>query len=186
MDASILRFSSQDDLQDAYKLAELLYFKPRLLHPIQHRSREAQADLSWTRAREALVESRTQLINAVRGISKAFANRLQKCSAKAFTAKLASQVPEVIRGAVAPLLETIDHLNEQIHYCDEMETHIACERYPKCRLLEQVIHFELNITEIGWLDCGWLVAHRERFLGSHTVWSLGRSRNRWAFGLPRH
>jgi transposase len=52
----------KDDPGDAYKLAELLYFKPRLLHPIQHRSREAQVDLSWIRAREVLVESRTQLV----------------------------------------------------------------------------------------------------------------------------
>jgi hypothetical protein len=62
----------RDDLGDAYKLAELVHFKPRLLHAIQHRSREAQIDLSWIRAREVLVESRTQLVNAVRGISKAF------------------------------------------------------------------------------------------------------------------
>jgi transposase len=128
----------KDDPGDAYKLAELLYFKPRLLHPIQHRSREAQVDLSWIRAREVLVESRTQLVNAIRGISKAFAERLQKCSVEAFTAKLAGQVPEAIRGAVAPLLETIDHLNEQIRYYDEMEKHIARERYPKYWLLEQV------------------------------------------------
>jgi transposase len=128
----------KDDPGDAYKLAELLYFKPRLLHPIQHRSREAQVDLSWIRAREVLVESRTQLVNAIRGISKAFAERLQKCSVEAFTSKLAGQVPEAIRGAVAPLLETIDHLNEQIRYYDEMEKHIARERYPKYWLLEQV------------------------------------------------
>lgn len=82
----------KDDPGDAYKLAELLYFKPRLLHPIQHRSREAQADLSWIRAREVLVASRTQLINAVRGI----------------------------------------------RYYDEMEEHIARERYPKYWLWEQV------------------------------------------------
>jgi transposase len=121
----------KDDPGDAYKLAELVYFKPRLLHPIQHRSREAQADLSWIRAREVLVGSRTQLINAVRGISKAFGERLARCSAEAFTAKLADQVPEAIRGAVAPLLETIDHLNEQIRYYNQMEEHIARERYPK-------------------------------------------------------
>lgn len=129
---------AKDDPGDAYKLAELLYFKPRLLHPIQHRSREAQADLSWIRAREVLVESRTQLINAVRGISKAFAQRLEKCSVESFTTKLAGQVPEAIQGAVAPLLETIDHLNEQIRYYDEMEEHIARKRYPKYWLLEQV------------------------------------------------
>jgi transposase len=129
---------AKDDRGDAYKLAELVHFKPQLLHPIQHRSREAQADLSWIRAREVLVESRTQLINAVRGLSKAFAGRLEKCSTESFTAKLAGQVPEEIRGAVAPLLETIDHLNEQIRYYDQMEEHIARERYPKYRLLEQV------------------------------------------------
>jgi transposase len=39
---------------------------------------------------------------------------------------------------VAPLLETIDHLNEQIGYYDQMEEQIARERYPKYRLLEQV------------------------------------------------
>src|SRR5258707_7677449 len=128
----------KDDPGDAYKLAELVHFKPRLLHPIQHRSREAQADLSWIRAREVLVESRTQLVNAVRGISKAFGERLAKCSTEGFTAKLATQVPEAILGAVAPLLETIDHLNEQIRYYDEMEKHIAQQRYRKYWLLEQV------------------------------------------------
>ena len=96
----------KNDPGDAYKLAELVHFKPRLLHPIHHRSREAQADLSWIRAREVLVESRTQLVNAVRGISKAFGERLQKCSVEAFTGKLGERVPAAIRGAVAPLLET--------------------------------------------------------------------------------
>src|SRR5215469_18300683 len=61
----------KNDSGDAYKLAELVHLKPRLLHPIQHRSQEAQADLSWIRAREVLVESRTQMLNAVRGMSKA-------------------------------------------------------------------------------------------------------------------
>lgn len=128
----------KDDPGDAYKLAELVYFKPRLLHPIQHRSQQAQADLTWIRAREVLVESRTQVVNAVRGMCKAFGERLQKCSTEAFTSKLADQVPEAIRGAVAPLLETIDHLNEQIRYYDEMEAHIARERYPQYWLLDQV------------------------------------------------
>jgi transposase len=136
--AYICASDDKDDSGDAYKLAELVYFKPRLLHPIQHRSREVQADLNWIRAREVLVESRTQLINAVRGISKAFGERLQRCSTEAFTAKRADQVPEAIRGAVAPLLETLDHLNEQIGYYDQMEEQMARERYPKYGLLDQV------------------------------------------------
>ena len=43
---------AKDDPGDAYKLAELVHFKPRLLHPIEHRSEALQADLSWIRARE--------------------------------------------------------------------------------------------------------------------------------------
>lgn len=136
--AYIHESDDKDDPGDAYKLAELVHFKPRLLHPIQHRSRELQAALSWIRAREACVASRTQLINAVRGMSKAFGERLSRCSAESFTGKLAAQIPEPIRQAVAPLLETIDHLNEQIRYYDQMEAHIAQQRYPQYRLLDQV------------------------------------------------
>jgi transposase len=158
----------KDDPGDAHKLAELLYFKPRLLHPIQHRSEEAQADLSWIRAREVLVESRTQLVNAVRGISKAFAKRLEKCSVEGFPAKLAGQVPEAIRGAVAPLLETIDHLNEQIRYYDEMEKHIARERYPKYRLLEQVHGVGVHTALSFMLTIG----DAERFQKSRMVGSF--------------
>lgn len=128
----------KNDPGDAYKLAELVFFKPRLLHPIQHRSAEAQADLSWIRAREALVEARTELVNTVRGISKSFGVRLAKCSTEAFTGRNANELPEAIRKAVAPLLETIDHLNEQIEYYDGMERRIAEKRYPKYELLEKV------------------------------------------------
>lgn len=136
--AYISASDDKDDPGDAYKLAELVHFKPQLLHPIQHRSREAQTDLSWIRAREALVESRTQLVNTVRGMSKAFGERLGKCSVEAFPAKRAEQVPEEIRGAVAPLLEMIDQLNEKIAYYDQMEEHIARQRYEKHSLLRQV------------------------------------------------
>jgi transposase len=134
--AYIHQSDAKNDPGDAYKLAELVYFKPRLLHPIQHRSRQAQADLSWIRAREVLVQTRTEV--AVRGMSKAFGGPLGKCSTEAFTAKMADQVPEAIRSAVAPLLETIDHLNEQIDYYDRIEKKIAADRYEKHGLLTAV------------------------------------------------
>ena len=128
----------KNDRGDAYKLAELVYFKPGLLHPIRHRSQEAQADLSWIRAREALIRSRPQLVNTVRGISKSFGERLPRCSAEAFTTRLAGRIPETVRGAVAPLLETLDHLSELIRYYDQMEARLAEQRYPEHRLLDQV------------------------------------------------
>jgi transposase len=153
------------DPKDAYKLAELVHFKPRLLHPIQHRSAAAQADLSWIRAREGMVASRTQLINLVRGISKGFGERLGKCSTESFTSKRAAEIPEAIRGAVAPLLETIDHLNEQIRYYDQMEAHIAAKRYGKHWLLEQVNGVGVHTSLSFMLTIG----DPERFAKSRTV-----------------
>lgn len=158
----------KDDPGDAYKLAELVRFKPRLLHPIQHRSAEAQADLSWIRAREVLVESRTQLINAVRGMSKAFGERLQKCAVETFTSKQAEQVPAAIRGAVAPLLETIDHLNEQIRYYDQMVEHMARQRYPRYWLLDQVDGVGVHTALSYMLTIG----DPERFAKSREVGSF--------------
>jgi transposase len=55
--------SRKDDRVDAQTLARLARVDPRLLRPIQHRSRKAQQDLMVIRVRAALVEARTDLIN---------------------------------------------------------------------------------------------------------------------------
>jgi len=52
----------KDDKIDARTLARLARIDPRLLSPVQHRSAEAQADLSVIRARYALVRARTALV----------------------------------------------------------------------------------------------------------------------------
>jgi transposase len=158
----------KNDGEDARKLAELVHFKPRLLHPIQHRGEEAQADLTWIRAREGLVASRTQLINLVRGISKGFGERLGRCSTQSFTGKRAEQIPEAIRGAIAPLLETIDHLNEQIRYYDQREAHLAAERYRKHWLLQQVDGVGVHTALSFMLTIG----DPARFAKSRTVGSF--------------
>jgi transposase len=163
--AYITQADDKDDAGDAYKLAELVHFKPRLLHPIRHRSREAQADLSWIRARAALVESRTQLINTVRGISKGFGERLKRCAAEGFTAKLAEHIPMEIRGVVAPLLEMVDHLNEQIQYYDQRIEHLARKRYEKHTLLTQVRGVAVHTAMTYMLTIG----DPERFLKSRQV-----------------
>src|SRR5258708_8395594 len=136
--AYIHESDDKDDPGDAYKLAELVHFKPRLLHPVRHRSQALQADLCWIRAREAAVEGRTHLINTVRSLSKGFGERLQRCSTEAFTAKFAEQIPAATPPAVAPLLEPTSHLHEQIRYYDQMEEHITRERSGKYTLVTQV------------------------------------------------
>src|ERR1700689_4447708 len=61
----ITESSRKNDRVDAEMLARLARVDPKLLRPIRHRSEEAQMDLMVIRARAALVEARTALVNAV-------------------------------------------------------------------------------------------------------------------------
>jgi transposase len=60
------------DEVDAENLARLARVDPKLLYPLKHRSEEGQAHMAIIRSREALVSSRTQLVNHVRGAVKSF------------------------------------------------------------------------------------------------------------------
>src|SRR5450759_802299 len=71
----------KDDRLDARTLARLARIDPMLLSPVRHRGAEAQADLAVIRARRVLVKARTMLINAARGLTKSFGERLRKCGA---------------------------------------------------------------------------------------------------------
>ena len=57
-------------------LARLVRIDPRLLCQVKHRSAEAQADLTVIRARAALVRTQTMLVNAARGLTKSYGERL--------------------------------------------------------------------------------------------------------------
>ena len=72
------------DKLDAEKLARLARADPELLYPVEHRGEDSQAHLALIHSREALVRSRTQLINHLRGTVKSFGYRLPKCSATSF------------------------------------------------------------------------------------------------------
>ena len=67
----------KDDRLDAQALARLARIDPQLLSPIQHRSAQAQADLTVIRARYALVRARTALVCAARGLTKSFGERIR-------------------------------------------------------------------------------------------------------------
>jgi transposase len=77
------------DRADAETLARLARLDPELLSPIHHRSPQAQADLAVLRSRDALVRSRTLLINHARDIVKVAGARLPSCSADSFARKAA-------------------------------------------------------------------------------------------------
>ena len=126
------------DKLDAENLARLARLDPKLLHPLKHRSEVSQAHLAMIRSREALVGSRTQLINHVRGAVKSFGHRLPKCSARGFHKKILEYLPKELVSALGPLLETIAELTERIREYEGKLEEIATEHYPETELLRQV------------------------------------------------
>jgi len=127
--------SNKNDRVDAEMLARLARLDPKMLFPIQHRGEKAQADWMVIRARASLVESRTRLIHAARGFSKAFGERLRKCDARYVNEEMAQGLPEGLKGAIEPLLKEIGVLSGRIAEYDQEIQRMARERYPEVELL---------------------------------------------------
>jgi transposase len=126
------------DRVDAETLARLARLDPNLLSPIHHRSPQAQADLAVLRSRDAIVRCRTLLINHTRDMVKASGSRLPSCSADSFAHKVAPDIPEPLRPALAPILDTIASLTQQIKSYDQKNEELCGERYPETRLLREI------------------------------------------------
>ena len=81
------------DRLDAAWLARLGRFDPELLAPIRHRSEQSQHNLAVVRARDALVRSRTLLINHGAGPSRPAATRCRRARPRPFTARRRTTSP---------------------------------------------------------------------------------------------
>jgi transposase len=126
------------DEVDAENLARLARLDPKLLYPLKHRGEHSQAHLAIIRSREALVGSRTQLVNHVRGAVKSFGARLPKCPARSFHKKAPEHIPEALLPALGPILEQIGSLTQLIREYDRRLETICQEHYPETELLRQV------------------------------------------------
>jgi transposase len=126
------------DEVDAENLARLARLDPKLLYPLKHRGEDSQAHMAIIRSREALVSSRTQLVNHIRGAVKSFGGRLPKCPARSFHKRAPEHIPEALWPAVGPILETIGSLTQRIRDYERQLEAISKERYPETELLRQV------------------------------------------------
>ncbi len=127
----------KSDRVDAETLARLGRLDPTLLRPIQHRGPEGHADLAQLRARDALVRTRTLLINHVRGAVNAWGARLPASSAPAFATRAAAAIPSVLQPALGPLLELSARLTQEIRGMEHQLERLAVERYPETARLRQ-------------------------------------------------
>src|SRR5215471_3374214 len=134
----ITESSRKSDRVDAQTLARLARIDPALLRPIRHRSERAQMDLMVVRARAALVQARTSLVNTARGLAKAIGERLPKVDAEALDMEDASGLPQSLREVLRPLLETVEHLTAKIKAADKEIERLARTDYPETKLLMQV------------------------------------------------
>jgi transposase len=130
--------SRKNDRVDAQMLARLARVDPKLLRPIRHRGEEAQMDLMAIRARAALVEARTSLVNAARGFSKTCGERLEACDADQMGTEKAAELPKGLQQVLRPLLEQVEALTMAIKECDRKVEQIAKDKYPETTLLRQV------------------------------------------------
>ena len=128
----------KNDRIDAAKLARLGRVDPKSLYPIRHRSGQVRADLLVLRARDALVASRTELINTVRALVKTMGARLSSCSSEAFSKKAEMEIPTELRETLQPLLRMIATLNDEIKSYGQKIEKLAREKYRHTQLLRQV------------------------------------------------
>jgi transposase len=127
----------RNDRLDAEFLARQGRADVTLLHPIRHRSAAAQEDLALLRARDQLVQTRTGLINHVRGAVKAVGARLTRCSAEAFPRRVRAEVPAALQPALTPLLEVIGELSQRIAGYDRQLVAAIRDRHPVATRLQQ-------------------------------------------------
>ena len=176
--ALIARGQRKTDRLDAAWLARLGRFDPELLAPIRHRSEQSQHDLAVVRARDALVRTRTLLINHVRGAVKACGVALPSCTAGAFHRKMADHIPGGLRPALLPLVEAVGELTARIAAAGR-EVEALCEAHPETAALRQVtgvgpitaLTFVLTVASSCKPSCPASVAGSSRPASATRRWS---------------
>lgn len=135
--ALISQNDNKSDRTDAELLARMGRADPSLLCPMQHRSRQAQADLAVAKSRDALIGARTQLINHVRSVVKSFGTRLPSCTSESFHKKTAEDLPVELKPALEPLYQALASIAEQLRVHDKTIESLA-KKHSDVAVLEQV------------------------------------------------
>jgi transposase len=164
---SISASNSKSDPNDAEQLARLARLDPKLLHPIRHRSLDAQADLTLLRARAKLVDVRTTLINTVRSTVKCLGHRLPTCVADSFHNRCKASIPTCVSDILMPLIQLIESVSKQISAYDKAVEDLARTKYPQTAILRSV-H---GVGPIASLTFVLTIADKDRFLHSRDLGS---------------
>jgi transposase len=136
--ALISKDPRKSDRRDADLLSTVGAALPDLLGHVHHRGEQAQAHLSIVRARDALVRMRTQAVQLVRSLCKAFGLRLPSASAESFAKRVAALLPDQLRPAIEPVLATVRELTLRIRAFERTLESVVETHYPEAQHLQQV------------------------------------------------
>jgi len=134
----IYRNDSKSDRVDAEYLARVGRLDPQLLFPIRHRKADTQADRALLRSRELLIRTRTRMISHIRGLVKSIGGRIPRAHTACFATKAREYIPVELLETVAPLLDQINAITQQIKAYNGRIEMLAGEKYPEVELLTQV------------------------------------------------
>lgn len=127
----------KSDRVDAEMLARIGRVDPKLLQPVKLRTKQTQVALATLRSRQALVKTRTLLVNHVRAMVKTVGMRLPTCSAASFH-KLADGIPTELQPALKPLMENLEQLTAKIRAFDRDIERMSTQQYPHTERLRQI------------------------------------------------
>ncbi|MEA2236696.1 MAG: transposase [Thermoanaerobaculia bacterium] len=133
----ISQSKNKRDRVDARMLTRLGRADVALLSPVRHRSEVTQQRRAWLLARDTAVQSRTKLINHVRGIVKSLGHRLPSCSAEAFLKKAVPSIPQVLEAALSPL-PVIEAADKAVRLYDQELEALSKKHYPITDRLQQI------------------------------------------------
>jgi transposase len=158
---------TKNDRNDAVKLARLARAEGNLLARVEHRTASQQAELAVIRARDALVRTRTLLVNTARSLAKGFGLRLPASITSTFGARALAKLPEDLHAALRGLLEQIDAIGGKIRDYEKRIAEVAAKHAEVKRLA--------GVPGVGTLTAVTFVltlGRKERFVHSRDVGSF--------------
>jgi len=175
--------NQKSDKVDARLLSQLGCMNVDWLHPVYVRSQEAHCDLLLARSRELLVETRTGLINHVRGAVKSFGSRLAKCTSESFVEVARVGLPDALRPALSGVLTALEEINEQIYDYDCRIEHLCNTKYKEAAKCLMQVNGVGPVTTLTYVLT---IEDKERFEQSSEVGPyLGVSAEESAVGGSR-
>jgi len=94
--------------------------------------------LAVIKAREALVKSRTMLINSVRGMLKSMGIAIPKCSTQSFAATALETIPKEYHFGLLEMIDMIGKLSEKINIYDRKVKILCDKEFPETKIFSGI------------------------------------------------